>query len=101
MDHGNRLPYATAASDPHAAVSERAAGRYVSRMFLDYFNAGAERSYAYELIDQGADTEKMELSFGLLRVNGTENRHSGRWLISSHCCRIRGRRRRWAGWNTP
>lgn len=63
---------ATSSTDPHAAVSERAAGRYVPRMFLDYFNAGIERTFAYELIDQGTDRSDLERNFGLLRVDGAE-----------------------------
>ncbi len=68
--------YHTAArwNGPHPGVSERAAGRYMPRLFLEYFNRGISRTYSYELIDlkpdpRGLDREK---NFGLLRNDGTE-----------------------------
>jgi hypothetical protein len=56
----------------HPAVSEYAAGRYISRLFLEYFAAGYPRTYLHELIDIGTDNvTNREASFGLLRYNGT------------------------------
>jgi hypothetical protein len=58
----------------HPPVSERAEGRYVPRMFLEYFNRGFNRTYAYSLIDEYPDPEndEREKNFGLLRYDGTE-----------------------------
>lgn len=56
---------------PHAPVTEDAMGRYIPRMYLDYFNAGFAKSYAYELIDQGTALDHRESAFGLLRADGT------------------------------
>jgi hypothetical protein len=66
--------YHTAASyqGGHAAVSELAMGKYVPRLFLEYFAAGVVRTFAYELIDQGSDPADNEMNFGLLRVDGSE-----------------------------
>jgi hypothetical protein len=62
---------ATAPSQP--AVSEPAAGRYMPRLLLEQFNRGFVRSYIYELIDEGADSQTaMDKNFGLLRSNGSE-----------------------------
>lgn len=52
----------------HLPASERAAGIYMPRLFLDYFRRGIRRTYAYELIDAAGDRERSEdSSFGLLR----------------------------------
>jgi hypothetical protein len=57
----------------HPGVSERAEGKYVPRQYLEYFNRGFKRTYAYEFIDQYADPEndEQEKNFGLLRNDGT------------------------------
>jgi hypothetical protein len=56
----------------HPAVSEYAAARYISRLFLEYFAAGYPRTYLQELIDAGPDNiTNRESSFGLLRNDGT------------------------------
>jgi hypothetical protein len=47
-------------------VSELAAGKYMPRLFGEYFNRGITRTYSYELIDQNPTTDK-ESNFGLLR----------------------------------
>src|SRR5439155_21577930 len=46
-------------------VSELAAGKYMPRLFGEYFNRGVARTYSYELIDQNPTTDK-ESNFGLL-----------------------------------
>ena len=53
----------------HQPVSERAAGVYIPRLYLENFRRGVVRSYAYELLDEHEDTprEEIEWSFGLLR----------------------------------
>lgn len=55
----------------HPPVSEEAMGRYIPRLYLDYFNAGFAKSYIYELIDEGTSMSHREEAFGLLRVDGT------------------------------
>ena len=55
----------------HPPVSEAAMGRYVPRLFLDYFNAGFAKSYLYELVDEGASMSSREEAFGLVRADGT------------------------------
>ncbi len=58
-------------NDPwHTPVSEKAGGRYISRLLFDYFNRGIKRTYLYEFIDQGTDDDR-ESRFGLLRSDGT------------------------------
>lgn len=61
---------ATAWTGPHAPVTEEAMGRYIPRLYLDYFNAGFAKSYIYELIDEGTSLSHREQAFGLLRANG-------------------------------
>jgi hypothetical protein len=41
------------------------------RQYLELWNAGVERSFGYELIDQGTDKTDMEANFGLLRIDGS------------------------------
>lgn len=56
----------------HSPVTEQAMGRYVPRLFLEYFDAGLPRTYLYELIDQGTGHATRENHFGLLRNDGSE-----------------------------
>jgi hypothetical protein len=53
----------------HQPVSERAAGIYMPRLFLENFRRGIVRSYSYELMDQRDDPSgtDIEAAFGLLR----------------------------------
>jgi hypothetical protein len=53
----------------HQPVSETAAGAYIPRLFLENFNRGIVRSYAYELLDERDDPGRtdIEAAFGLLR----------------------------------
>ena len=46
-------------------VSELASGKYLPRLFGEYFNRGITRTYPYELVDQNPTTDK-ESNFGLL-----------------------------------
>lgn len=63
---------ASASTNPwHWALSESAQAKYTTRQFLELFNAGVRRSFAYELIDQGLDASDMEQQFGLLRNDGS------------------------------
>ena len=57
---------------PHPGISEEAQGRYTPRLLLEFFNAGVERSYLYEFMDQGIDLTNREEAFGLVRADGTE-----------------------------
>ena len=58
----------------HKPTSERAAGVYMPRLFLDYFRRGITRTYSYELIDQrpAGDKGDLEANFGLLRYDYSE-----------------------------
>lgn len=53
----------------HRPVSERAAGIYMPRLFLEYARAGVARTFSYELVDLFADsslTDEQD-AFGLFR----------------------------------
>lgn len=64
----------------HRGTPEEIAGKYVPRLYLEYFNRGIPRTYVYELIDQwpkdrdgdGSDDQDPESNFGLLRNDGSE-----------------------------
>jgi hypothetical protein len=53
-------------------ISEKAAAKYLPRMFLEYFNRGIYRTYSYELIDLKPNpaADKPEFKYGLLRNDG-------------------------------
>jgi hypothetical protein len=53
----------------HPAVSEATAAAYVPRLYLDFFRAGVERTFLYELVDEWSDPghDKRDSNFGLLR----------------------------------
>ena len=54
-------------------VSEQASGRYLPRLFLEYFNRGIKRTYSYELIDlkPNLEADRPSFNFGLLRNDGS------------------------------
>lgn len=54
-------------------VSEEAAGKYVNRLLLNYFNRGIKRTYVYELIDKKPEPSLTEpqAHWGLLRHDGS------------------------------
>lgn len=52
-------------------VSEAAAGKYVSRLFPEYFQRGVIRTYFYELLDERDRPQDAESNFGLLRTDGS------------------------------
>lgn len=63
----------TAVADPQPpqpAVSEKAAARYIPRLFLEYFNRYIQRAFVYELIDERPAPDQ-ENNFGLLRFDGS------------------------------
>ena len=55
----------------HPAVSEEASGKYLPRMFAEYFNRSIVRTYTYELMDSGTDRAQIEQNFGLVCFDGT------------------------------
>jgi len=48
-------------------TSEGAHGKYIPRMFLEYFRKGIVRTYSYEFVDEFTDPNNREARFGLLR----------------------------------
>jgi lysophospholipase L1-like esterase len=48
----------------HISVTERAAAKYIPRMFLSYLNKGIKRTYLYQLINNSED-------FGIINTDGT------------------------------
>lgn len=53
-------------------VSEEAAGIYLPRLLMVYFNLGIERTYMYELLNERFDPTNRTLNFGLLRADGSK-----------------------------
>ena len=53
----------------HRGVSEKAAAKYLLRLYFEYFNRGIKRAFTYELIDIKPSSPK-EWNFGLLRYDG-------------------------------
>ena len=63
---------------PHATtgvyqpgVSEAAQGKYVPRLYLDYFNAGIVHTSVYEIIDEHVSQSDAESNYGLMHNDGT------------------------------
>ncbi len=58
----------------HRPASELAAGKYLPRLFLEYFNRDIVRTFSYEFIDGDAEPDQKdpEAHFGLLRNDGSE-----------------------------
>ncbi len=54
-----------------SSVSPTVQAKYISRMFLENFDAGIIRTYAYELIDEQANSTNNQNNFGLLNANGS------------------------------
>ncbi len=56
-------------TEGHQPCSEKAAGIYMPRLFLENFRRGIVRSFSYEFMDQRPDASKtdIEAAFGLLR----------------------------------
>jgi hypothetical protein len=63
---------ALTSSTTHPPVTETVMGKYVPRLYLEYFNVGIPRTIEYELIDQGTNLSNREQKFGLLRNDGSE-----------------------------
>ncbi len=56
--------------DGVSGVSEAAAGKYMTRLYYEYYNAGIAKTYTYELIDE-VDQPTWHAHFGLLRADGS------------------------------
>jgi hypothetical protein len=54
------------------SIPEHVVAKYMPRLFAEYFNRGVQRTYSYELADQGFDTSQREQNFGLLRFDLSE-----------------------------
>ena len=52
-------------------ISEAAQGKYVPRLYLDYFNAGIVHTSVYEIIDEHVSQADAEANYGLLRNDGS------------------------------
>jgi Big-like domain-containing protein len=52
-------------------VSEAAQGKYVPRLYLDYFNAGIVHTSVYEIIDEHVSQADAEANYGLMRNDGS------------------------------
>lgn len=59
-------------SDGHSGVPEDIAGRYTLRLFLEHYNRGIPRTFAYELINVYYSSTSLYKNFGLLRNDGSE-----------------------------
>ncbi len=57
-------------SDPDG-VSDRAAGTYIPRAFMENFRRGIERTQGYELIDGASGNDRVIDNYGLLRTDGS------------------------------
>jgi hypothetical protein len=53
-----------------AGIPVQVAGKYVSRLYLEYFKRGIQRAFIYELIDERKNASNSEDNFGLLYSNG-------------------------------
>lgn len=67
----NAINKAETRSQP--GVSERASARYISRLYLEYFNRGIQQAYIHQLIDLRANPEadEPEINYGILRYDGS------------------------------
>ncbi|MBD2103741.1 PTPA-CTERM sorting domain-containing protein [Leptolyngbya sp. FACHB-261] len=63
--------YHTGGPDSDRPISETAQGKYLPRLFLEHFNRGIERTFAYELLDQWSKPNDREANFGILRNDGS------------------------------
>jgi len=59
-------------STTHKYTSERAAGIYMPRAYLEAFRIGIKKTYAYELYDEPGTDPPYEQHFGFYREDGTK-----------------------------
>ncbi|KJH72669.1 hypothetical protein [Aliterella atlantica] len=52
-------------------ISEKVHGKYIPRLFLEYFRNGVTRTCSYELVDEWSDRGNSEGNYGILRNNLT------------------------------
>ncbi len=64
--------YFNRSSTDKRVVPEAVAARYMPRLLAEFFNRGIERTYIYELADEGPSADNREENFGLLRFDMTE-----------------------------
>ncbi len=50
-------------------ISEKVHGKYMPRLFLEYFRLGIPRTCSYELVDEWNQPDSSEANYGLLRHN--------------------------------
>lgn len=48
-------------------IPESVVGKYIPRLFLEFFRKGIQRTFVYELVDEWDDPANREANFGLLR----------------------------------
>lgn len=53
-----------------SGISPEAQGKYIPRLFLEYFNGGVLRTWTYEFMDEGVSTTASELNYGLITAAG-------------------------------
>lgn len=63
--------YHTGNQESDRPLTETAHGKYLPRLFLEYFNRGVVRTFAYEFIDQRTKPKDREANFGILRNDGS------------------------------
>jgi hypothetical protein len=57
----------TGYSTTAGGISERVVGKYLPRLFLEFFRKGIKRTFAYELVDEWAQPSNREANFGMIR----------------------------------
>lgn len=65
------IGYSTGSPVSDRPVSETVQGKYIPRMFLENFNSGVYRTFAYEFIDQRLNPDDSEMNYGILRHDGS------------------------------
>ncbi|MUL35706.1 hypothetical protein BWI75_04910 [Gloeocapsopsis sp. AAB1 = 1H9] len=63
--------YHTGSVNSDRPLTETAHSKYLPRLFLEYFNRGVLRTFAYEFIDQRTKPKNREANFGILRNDGS------------------------------
>ncbi|HLD63085.1 MAG TPA: LamG domain-containing protein, partial [Candidatus Norongarragalinales archaeon] len=58
-------------TDPHAPVTETVQAKYLPRALLTAMNAGYQRAYIYEFLDEGTNATNLQHHFGIVRNDGT------------------------------
>ncbi len=58
-------------NNDYRGISEQVHGKYMPRLFLEYFRKGIVRTCSYELIDEWDNPGSSEANYGLLRNNMT------------------------------